>query len=153
MLTVFPTIVAAQTSTDEGMQETIALSTQTQNRIRNLAANISNRFDATIERLQQISSRVASREQKQITAGLNTAEATTQRQQGEHHLQIARSNMEHIDTRVEQAITATDPSTAWTSVHTHYTQTARELQTSYDALYAAALYLHNNLSTSTDMEQ
>ena len=96
--------------------EGTALSKRSQERITNLAANISNRFDAIISRLQNISTRLNSRLGKLEATGTNTNEARVALNSAEASLAKARASINSIDTEVATVIGSQNPKEAWKRV-------------------------------------
>jgi len=95
-----------------------------QQRIKNLAANLSNRLDAAIARLFQIVGRIETRLTKLESAGADISTARASLRRASANLTEARSLMSNIDTQVNDATTSNTPYLAWQPVREHYVQVA-----------------------------
>jgi exonuclease VII small subunit len=99
------------------------LGVRAQERITNLAANISNRFDAVIARLQNISDRLETRLEKLQSEGQANEAALSSLNNAKADLETARLNMSKIDEQVMQAVGSTDPLLEWQTVRSNYSDT------------------------------
>lgn len=116
-----------------------ALKKETQTRIINLAANISNRFDGIIARLENISGRLNKRIEKQAAEGYDVQAAQASLQAANTALSDAKNQMRDIDAAVVGAIGSSDPRGEWKKVRVTYL-TAR------DAIRIAHTELKNTVS-------
>lgn len=124
----------------------VSLQTRAQDRIIKLAANISNRFDATIGRFTHIATRLESRIAKMNGDGIDTSAATTELQTAQEALNKAIEGMSDIDTVVYEAVTSESPRATWPTVraslravHTELLSTHQSLRNVVAALKLAAL--------------
>ena len=116
-----------------------SLKKETQKRIINLAANISNRFDGIIARLQNISGRLNKRIKKQAEEGYDVRTAQSSLEAADKALNEARDQMRDIDTAVVGAIGSPDPRGEWKKVRINYLS-------SRDAIRIAHTELKNTVS-------
>jgi DNA anti-recombination protein RmuC len=101
-------------------ERNVALARRTQERIINLAANISNRFDGIIARLQNITDRLNQRIEKQASLGYNVDSARSSLNSAESSLNQARNELSQIDQAVISAIGGTAPKAEWKEVRQKY---------------------------------
>jgi exonuclease VII small subunit len=111
-----------------------ALSEIRQQRIINLAANISNRMDAAVERLFAIIGRLESRIAKLELAGQDTTRARTSLQSASQSLAEARGLLSDIDSAVIAATTSEEPYTAWQELRTRYQSIAERIRNTHSFL-------------------
>lgn len=112
----------------------VGLTERQQERIINLAANISNRLDATMFRLVQIETRLATRIAQFTTEGYDTGVANIYRDQALENIQTARDTLASIDNEVMTAVTSADVVTAWRDVRATYELAANEIRAAHLAL-------------------
>ena len=127
------------------------LEAQNQVRVTNLAANISNRFDAITARLQSIIARVESRIAKLEAEGVQLQEATAEIASAKQSLARAQESMGTIDIQVTQTVTSEDPQNKWQSVKTQFTNIRTELSTA-KAHIKAAITITRNAVAAKDQE-
>lgn len=108
-----------------------------QQRVINLAANVSNRFDATISRLFKIVERLESRLIKLESNGADISGAQASLRQASANLTEARSLMLTIDTEVNAATTSNNPRAAWQAVKARYQQVAELIRSAHANLRQA----------------
>ena len=111
-----------------------ALKKATQKRIINLAANISNRFEGIIARLENISDRLNKRIEKQSIEGYNVSAAKATLENANNALRDAKNQMSDIDTAVTGAIGSTDPRTEWKKVRIKFTTARDSIKTAHTEL-------------------
>lgn len=146
------TVTATTTSTlprrTEGI---IALSPLAQTRIKNLTANLSNREDAAVRRLENVSARLESRISLLSTSGKNVDAARQHLLDANTSLAQAKLALATIDKSVETFIGSATPRESWASLKLTYTTINTNLQVSLTALRAtlAALETAPPISTST----
>lgn len=116
------------------LEENPALQKKSQTRIINLAANISNRFDGIIYRLENISGRLNTRIEKQTAAGYDVSAARASLQNANNALKDAKKQMDGIDEAVIGAIGSTDPRREWEDVRTRFTSTRDSIKIAYTEL-------------------
>lgn len=131
-----------------------ALSLQRQQRVINLAANVSNRMDAAIERLYTILERFESRITKMKATGIDTTMAEAELRSASQHLATARATLATIDNAVQTATSATDPQNRWQVVKTTYHAAGESIRASHQALRTTLSLLRSagvipNTETST----
>lgn len=115
-----------------------ALSEQAKTRIINLAANISNRLDAVVARLQNIVNRMNSRIEKLQELGVNTEVASQHVNDAQDAISAAMLQLGDIDETVTGAVTAEDPRTAWQTAKTTYLAIKENIISAHTSLRAAA---------------
>lgn len=120
-----------------------ALNERAQERFINLAANISNRFDAIIGRLTNISDRLDSRASKLAAEGFDVSVAQIEIARARGLLSAAASNMSTIDTAVQEAATANDARANWRQVRGTYEQVQADLIAARGHLLTALTALQN----------
>ena len=96
------------------------LNSRVQERIENLAANISNRMDAAARRMNQIMKRIDSRIEKMNIENLDTREAEALLAQAQIALGNAEVQLATIDRMVIDATTSESPRIAWREVKKTY---------------------------------
>lgn len=141
----FSTVIENVTDIGGAVQEQIqgpesALDRRVQERITNLAANISNRFDGIIARMQNIIDRLSQRIEKQASAGYDVGAARASLDSAQRSLDEAKQQMTDIDEAVADALGSTDPRTKWKGVRAKFV-TAR------DAIKIAHGELRNTIIT------
>ena len=127
-----------------------------QTRIINLAANISNRIDASIRRLTNIADRLESRMRKLDARGIDTTDAATHVAQARQTLARLTERMSSIDQAVYDSVTSQTPRDTWQQVKPIFQNAATDLPSAHAALRAAVAALQaaparqTETSTSTD---
>lgn len=118
-----------------------ALDTRTQERIINLAANVSNRLEAAIVRLEKISTRLDSRLHKisNERPDLDLSVPTQHLSNAQDSLATAREIMDGIDMVVNQAVRSESPMNSWSDVRNRYQMTKQRLIIAHEEL-ADAVY-------------
>jgi uncharacterized protein involved in exopolysaccharide biosynthesis len=104
-----------------------SLSIETQVRIVNLAANISNRMDGVIKRFEQILIRLESRAAKMAALGYDTADTQFYIVEAQGALNDAKTRMSGIDTKVVAIAASEKPWEAWVLVRSDFTETKAHL--------------------------
>ena len=117
------------------------LNTLAQNRIINLAANISNRLDSALTRLLTIHTRMESRAEIMGAAGLDTSTAIITLEKSKMLLVRSQEQLASIDSLVYYATTAPTPKLAWMAVSTKYKGIATDLRESKALLITALAQL------------
>lgn len=131
--------------TEKGKLLRVHLQEKSQQRVLNLAANISNRIDASIERLQNITDRLSSRIEKISEEGIDTSEAEASLALAQTSINAAVEAMENIDFIVDSAIKSEDVYTAWKEVRSTITETKSSLKIAKTELRAAVASLKAEL--------
>jgi len=102
-------------------------SKEKQQRILNLAANISNRQEAVIKRHQQILSRLESRQEKLAEQNFNTKNSETAFKQIKQNLENTKNHLKNIDNLVYEMVSAPNPKENWLKIKTLFQKTATEI--------------------------
>jgi len=103
-------------SSTEGVPALAALSSESQLRIINLAANISNKSEAYASRLSIIADRAESRMQKLESEGYEVSNIRNYLSEARGSLQEARDALQGIDVLVSQFVTSAEYQSAWEGV-------------------------------------
>jgi exonuclease VII small subunit len=114
-----------------------ALSTQMQTRIINLAANISNRMDAALARLDAIVLRIESRTQKLADAGYTVDAILPLIDEAKASLDKARTQLEGIDAHVNKTVSSESPQVEWQKLRQAFTTIKEDLNTAKESLRKA----------------
>lgn len=129
------TPVAAPVITTPPIDTTkVILSSIAQTRITNLAANVSNRLDATLRRLTNVHGRITSRIDKLAQAGVNTDAAATEQQIAANHLETAKRSLSTIDREVTAFIGSNNPRAGYLRLKATYTTIYTELTLAHSSL-------------------
>jgi hypothetical protein len=109
---------AASSSSAENVTvpDGIPLTPEEQQRVINLAANISNRMDAMANRQQDILMRLQTRIQKMSQQGYDVSDTTIHINDTLRFLTNARQRLSSIDSDVQTAVTAGNPQFTWPQV-------------------------------------
>jgi hypothetical protein len=126
---------------------TSALGPRAQQRITNLAANISNRFDAVIARLQNISGRLETRLQKLQAEGQSNESAQASLVVAQEALSTAKANMASIDEQVQRTVGSTEPLREWRIVRQNYSETKTIILTAHTELRNTIALIKNPTAT------
>lgn len=139
----FKTVINSVTGIKEEVQEQITgekplkdavLTKRIQERIINLAANISNRFDGLIARLDNIAGRLQKRIDKQRSEGYDVSAAELSLATARTELNSAKEEMKTIDVSVRQAIGSVDPRGEWRGVRVKFLTTRDHIKAAHAAL-------------------
>ena len=123
--------------------QTIILEKRTQERIINLAANISNRFDAVITRLDNIGNRLNTRISKMKSDGYDTGNAEESLANARTAITEARTEMSTIDTAVNAAVGSQFPKVEWQKVRTKYLTARERIRIAHTEMRATVSTLKN----------
>ena len=115
----------------------ITLSPVAQTRIKNLAANLSNREDAAVRRLENVSNRLDSRLKIFEGNGMDMSNARGHLETANAKLATAKQNLAGIDAAVAAFIGSATPREHWTTLKGTYTDTATMIRGAYDELVLA----------------
>lgn len=133
-----------------------ALNEVRQGRVLNLAANLSNRMEAAIDRLLTITNRVSTRIDKLTVLGTDTNAAVIKLNEANELLSQAKINLSNIDQLVYNATTSPEPGVGWQNVRTVYTETAKLIRQAHRTIFETIALLKEsitkrdqNLSTTT----
>lgn len=127
--------VSAQENTES------PLSVRQQERITNLAANISNRMDATVVRLEQINKRVASRADKTENYDEVMANVKSNTEKVNASLQKAKRTLGQMDTNIASVVGSEKPKERWWQVRTFYLDAKDNLREAHELLSLSVLML------------
>jgi len=129
-----------------GAQSKVTLEARAQQRTTNLAANMSNRMEAVIGRLQNIANRLESRLIKLADAGVDTTASAVALASAQLSLDAALAEISDIDAEVYAAFSAPDARTGWNELRLkfitikNFIKTAhRELRSSITLIKKASL--------------
>lgn len=146
----FETVISNVTGITEGVQEQITgakplkdavLTKRIQERIINLAANISNRFDGLIARFENIAGRLQKRIDKQRSEGYDVGAAETSLTTARTELNAAKAEMKTIDTSVREAVGSIDPRGEWRDVRIQFLTTRDHIKAAHAALRETIMLL------------
>ncbi len=119
-----------------------------QTRITNLAANLSNRLDATVHRLENVSVRLDSRLTKMKESGLDTSVATFTLVKANDELAAAKKTLSTIDIEVTSFVGSENPIAAWARLETIYRTIIKNVLTAHAALGSTLTTLENSAPIS-----
>lgn len=123
-----------ETSDTPSSSEASPLEKRTQERLTNLAANISNRLEGLGDRLRNISLRLERRIKKLEAEGYSVTAAQGSLTAANAALTEARDSLATIDRDVYQALRSPDPLTEWKSVRRTYIEARDSLRLSHTYL-------------------
>ncbi len=128
--TTSSTTIAAETTVVPTKRPFVAeptLQKVAQARLTNLAANMSNRMDATVKRLQNVTDRLTSRLNKMTEEGKNVDLARAELANTQTKLDEAKRNLITIDTEVNAFIGSATPRENWQNLKNTYVVTRTAL--------------------------
>jgi len=111
-----------------------ALSATAQTRITNLAANISNREDATVRRIQNVTTRLESRLATMKAAGKDVLTAESKVTDAKTNLGLAKSSLNTIDKAVATFVGSSNPKESWNNLKSIYITINTNIKAAYEAL-------------------
>ena len=127
-----------------------ALTASEQDRLVNLGANISNRIDATVFRLEQIRDRMQKRlPQLGLEAEL-ASDITKRLERIDPFLSEIRSSMNTIDADMQSVAQAENPKARWRDVRVRYLSSKQNLREVRDMLVNAFLLMEDPSSFSPE---
>lgn len=138
----------AESASVERSERRADLSERTQERIVNLAANLSNRFDTVIFRLENILTRLDSRLTKIEATGRDVTGARAHIETARNSLTLAKTNLLDIDGLVNDFATAADAQTAWKTVGARYAETRALIRSAHTDIRSAILIVKNPVTPS-----
>ncbi len=134
----------------------ISLSERAQERIINLASNISNRMDATVNRFEQIIKRLERRIEKSASGGIDVESARNTLEEAKVSLAVAKAGLTNIDTAVIKAVTSDQPQVGISNLATLYRNNVIAFRDTKRALQETIALLKNPtrvvIPTSTSTE-
>ena len=107
-----------------------------QTRLTNLAANMSNRMDGVVSRLQNVSDRLSSRLGKMEAEGKNVSAARTELAIAQGKLDEAKRNLSTIDTEVNAFIGSATPRENWQNLKNNYLNTRTIIIAAHQSILA-----------------
>jgi len=155
---IFDSVVESVTNITETVQEQLPLpkpapqsilSERAQERITNLAANISNRFDGIIARLENIHNRLETRIVKLEEAGVDVSQARQSLTRADEALNRAKGELRGIDEAVAYVVGSTDPKTEWQQVRLTFISAREEVRTAHTELRNTVTALKSAQPTAT----
>lgn len=108
-----------------------------QTRLTNLAANMSNRMDGAVKRLQNVTDRLHSRLGKMEEEGKNISAAKTELETATRVLDEARGNLVTIDMEVNAFIGSATPRENWLNVKNTYGVTQEAIISAHTSILRA----------------
>lgn len=143
------TYVSAQTTTSSTTVSTTPVATPTrpltteptlqkiaQNRLLNLAANMSNRMDSAVLRLQNVINRLTSRLDKMAGSGGEVTRAKTELALAQTKLDEAKRALASIDVEVNAFIGSATPRENWANLKKTYLSTRDAIVASHQSILA-----------------
>lgn len=124
-------------------EQRVTLNEIRQTRIMNLAANISNRMDAAVIRLSNISQRLEQRILKMEESGIETSLAKEKLSLANETLAAARLKLSDIDTLVKEATYSTETRNDWQTVRERYRETGTLIRQAHQSLSESIMTLKN----------
>ncbi|OIP77152.1 MAG: hypothetical protein AUK16_02435 [Parcubacteria group bacterium CG2_30_44_11] len=118
-----------------------ALDVRAQKRITNLAANISNRMDAAVARLNQIIDRLTARTTELEAKGVDTVEAEVHIADAKTAVDAAAALLADIDEEMASVTGSESPREKWTAVREIFLNVKAELVKARESLRAAVASL------------
>jgi len=119
----------------------VTLPALAQTRIANLTANISNRLDAAVRRLQNIAGRLESRTAKMEAEGFDTSTARATLAEGKAALAEAEIALTRIDSDVASFIGSETPRERWQILKETYGAITTNIRTAHQKLVETLLLL------------
>ena len=126
-----------------------ALPAAAQARIKDLAANISNKQDAMVRRLINVTTRLESRLTIMETNGSNVIAARNNLNEAKASLTKAQESLNTIDKAVTNFIGSATPRESWSSLKLTYADINKNIRVAYDALVAAVATATMSTLTTT----
>lgn len=118
-----------------------ALSAAAQARLTNLAANVSNRMDAYVRRITNVTDRLESRATKLEATGIDVTVARAKIAEARTELEKARFNLSTIDNAVAGFVGSENPRTYWQQVKNTYLATRDAIKGGHRATVETLLLL------------
>lgn len=118
-----------------------ALGAAAQARLTNLAANVSNRMDAYVRRISNVTDRLESRAGKMEAAGMDTQAARNKIAEARTELERAHTTLTTIDAAVAGFVGSENPRAQWQQVKATYTTARDTIKAAHRATIEALLLL------------
>ncbi len=125
------------------------LSTATEKRLTNLAANISNRLDGLGARLRQIAGRLEARINTQAEAGYNVDAPRASLANANELLSTAENDLKDIDNEVYRAFRSLTPKEDWRQVRATYIRARDNIRAAHTELKNTVTALKSAAPTAT----
>jgi len=133
--------IMAQERQQQVEERSTQLQARAQERILNLAANMSNRMEAAITRIENISIRLESRISKLSAQGIDTAEAELQLAGAKLSIEAATESIAEIDELVTSMVMGEAARKGWIEVRKTFLTTRDHLRTAQAELRASVAAL------------
>ncbi len=141
--TTSPTITPAKrTFTTEPTLRRVA-----QTRLLNLAANMSNRLEGTVKRLQNVTNRLTSRLNKMEEQGKNVSAARAELAQAQLKLNEATQNLASIDKEVNAFVGSATPRENWQNLKNTYLTTRTAIIDAHQNILATINLAQNTIAS------
>ncbi len=119
-----------------------------QTRITNLAANLSNRLDATVRRLDNVQNRLNTRLEKSTSAGLDTSAAAQSLATAAAELAAAKKTLSTIDIEVTSFVGSENPVAAWSRLESIYRSVIKNVLAAHTSLQTTLTALEQSVPAS-----
>ena len=119
---------------EQVIQRQATLEARAQERVTNLSANMSNRMEAIIARLQNISDRLESRIVKMNESGVDTTASAAALASAQLSLDGALAEISDIDASVYAAVSAADVRSGWATLKAKFEGIRDLIKTAYSEL-------------------
>jgi Mg2+ and Co2+ transporter CorA len=134
-------VVETPAPTNRPVIEPRALTAAAQTRLINLAANVSNRLDAYVRRITNVTDRLESRANKMSENGLDVTAARGKIAEARAELEKARQSLTNIDTAVNNFVKSENPRTYWQQVKATYMSARDAIKAAHRATVETLLLL------------
>ena len=122
------------------------LSKIAQTRLTNLAANMSNRMDSAVARLQNVTDRLSSRLSKMEIEGKDVTAARTELALAQNKLNEAKGYLTKIDLEVNAFVGSANPRENWRNVKTTYLGTQTVIIAAHQSILATINLAQNTIT-------
>jgi len=112
------------------------LQASAQTRITNLSANLSNRMDAAVNRMQNVIDRLTSRINKLNELGIDTSTALDSLDKAQQEIDQAKTVLSTIDDDVANFVGSEDPRANWQKLKLTFTEIRDSIKASHQSLRA-----------------
>ena len=119
-----------------------------QTRLLNLAANMSNRMEAAVTRLQNVTDRLTSRLNKMEEQGINVSDARAELVKAQTKLDEATQNLASIDTEVNAFVGSATPRENWQNLKNTYLDTRSAIISAHQNILATINLAKNSTATT-----
>lgn len=134
-------VVETPAPTNRPVIEPRALTAAAQTRLTNLAANVSNRLDAYVRRITNVTDRLESRANKMSENGLDVTAARAKIVEARTELEKARQSLANIDAAVNNFVKSENPRTYWQQVKATYMSARDAIKAAHRATVETLLLL------------